>query len=224
MMRAPVFPLDEDDRGAALAYHNLIARLITAPPRPLRFTTEAAEAMTALRKRIFNLGQAAVAFSAAFQGFLGKMSGVAGRLAIVIHMGAGPGAGGNDISAHTVGSVEKLIFSYLLPNAREFYRAIRQGGASAEDTQKLASYILRLGKMRLTSRDLARGPLRNTKVHDINSALSPLVAGHWIEPENPFPSNREWRVNPQVQVQFAKKRAMEEERLKEARRLFDFTG
>jgi hypothetical protein len=224
MMRSPVFPVDEDDRGAAIAYRNLVAGLTDMPPKPLRFTAEAMEAMTEMRKRLFNLGQASVSFSAAFQGFLGKMQGVAGRLAIVLHLGAGPGPGGSDINHHTLGSVEKLIFDYLLPNAREFYRAIGQGGASVEETQKLASYILRLGKTRLTSRDLARGPLRNAKVQDVNSAISPLVAGGWLEPATPFPSNREWSVRPQVQAQFAQKRAEEEARLKEARRLFGFTS
>ena len=43
-------------------------------------------------------------------------------------------------------------------------------------------------------------------------ALSPLVAGGWLEPKEPGPANRVWTVMPAVAAQFERQGQIEEER------------
>jgi hypothetical protein len=143
----------------------------------------------------------------------GKLPGIAGRLAIILHMAANPEKTPREIEAMTVAYVHTLILDFILPHAVEFYRSAEEltGG---ERVRKIASWILTSGQEVITSRDLIRNVacLRNVPVADLQAFLSPLVAAGWLEPVSYDPLNRVWKVNPAVKVQFEQQRLIEEER------------
>src|SRR5262245_22123381 len=95
--------------------------------------------------------------------FIGKLPGLAGSLALNLHMahhlardldhGAELGAGVADpVSEQTIENVRRLILDFILPHAYEFYCGT--GTAEAERLQQLASWILTSGKNRIVASDL----------------------------------------------------------------------
>jgi hypothetical protein len=54
--------------------------------------------------------------------------------------------------------------------------------------------------------------LRGMSVLDLHTQVSPLVAGGWLDPKEPGPLNRAWKVNPVVASQFEQRRKAEEQR------------
>ena len=44
---------------------------------------------------------------------------------------------------------------------------------------------------------------------DLADALDPFVTGGWLEPESPYPSNRAWKIHPQLRTQLAERAATE---------------
>jgi hypothetical protein len=220
VMRSASLPQDEDDLGASLGYNNLIRELIDLAPQELRFSPEGMAAMKETRERLFHLEQTSGGLAGGYQSFLGKLRGIAGRLSIVLHLASGGRNAGGVISSHTVGSVERILLDFVVKHALEFYR-IGDEDRDSEATRKIASYVLTCGKTILSARDFSRTwALKGMKIPEIQTRLSPLIAGGWLEPESHLPSNKVWRVMPAVAVQFEQRQRDEVARKLEVARLF----
>ena len=59
---------------------------------------------------------------------------------------------------------------------------------------------------------------------ELGQLLDPLVAGGWIEPETPFPTNRAWILHPQLRTTLAAQAAAERERREHVRNLLSQIG
>jgi hypothetical protein len=213
MMRAATLPRDIDSEAERQKYETLIDPLIRAPHRRMHFTDDALAAMEELRVYLFDLEQASGGFATGFQSFIGKLPGVAGRLAIILHMAADPAYPFFEIGSGVALDASALIRDFVVPHAFEFYGSTEEmtdGGS----VRKIAGWLLTSKTKFVTSRDLTRNVrhLRNLPLIELQSRVSPLVAGGWLEPREQGPANRAWTVTPTVAAQFERRRQIEEKR------------
>lgn len=205
--------LPQDRRASSDEYNKLVHALIFAQPARLIMSDDALAAMARLREHIFNLKQAAGGLANGFQGFVGKLDGLCGRFALLLHMAHDPEFGATRaVEAETVENVSRLVLDFILPHALEFYR-----GAEATDgdrLRRLASWILTSGAQRILARDLMRNvaDFRGLTLMQVNERVSPLVAAGWLTPEDLTPVCHAWTVTPQVHAQFAERAQSEEAR------------
>jgi Protein of unknown function (DUF3987) len=212
MMRAATLARDIDNAHEIQNYDKLIAMLIRAPHRRMNLTNAALAAMDELRADLFKLEQVAGALATSFQGFVGKLPGLAGRLAVILRMAADPEYPFYEIDADVVIKVRAVILDFIVPHAREFYRTAEEE-TDGERLRRIASWLLTSKRTLINSRDFARNVwcLRGLQLLDLQKQVSPLVAAGWLEPVSPFPSNTAWKVAPGVAAQFEQRRLVEEE-------------
>ena len=98
--------------------------MIEAPPKYLELSDAALQVMHDLRLHLHNIEQHTGGMAEGFQAFVGKLPGVAGSLAIILHMIADP-KGGKQVAQKTIEDVRRLIVDFILPHALEFYRSRR---------------------------------------------------------------------------------------------------
>jgi Protein of unknown function (DUF3987) len=195
-------------------FHRLIYKLIAAKPRRLQLSDDALDRMNLLRSYLHELEQASGGLADGFQAFVGKLPGVAGRLAVILHMAANAEGGADrEIEGKTVANVHLLVVDFILAHAFEFYRSA-EGLTNGDRLRKLASWILTSKKTQITARDFTRNvhSLRGLSTFDLNNCVSPLVAAGWLEPRDRGPINRSWTINSSVASQFARQRKIEDER------------
>jgi uncharacterized protein DUF3987/Toprim domain-containing protein len=211
MMNPPTLPLDQecDDEQ----YTTLIRALIFAEPQRLIFTDGALEIMRALERQLYDVEQTSHGLATGFQGFVGKLAGIAGTLALILHMASNPAQGAfHPIGEATATSVHRLVTDFILKHGYEFYR----GSSASDPVQKVASFILTNGKPRVVASDFTTNvsDMRGLGVVEINKRLSPLEAAGWLEPSEPKlgHKNRAWNVRPEVFACFEARARIEEAR------------
>jgi Protein of unknown function (DUF3987) len=149
-------------------YNQLVVDLIKCAPvmacmnsatyEPVLLAPQALKAMNGIRERIFEIAQNSDSISAGFQGFLGKLEGLAGSITLILHMVENPQKGiSRAVLAATVERAGRVIFDFILPHALEFYQN-GQGKSDGEKTRKIAAWILTHGEPELSVRDFVRGP------------------------------------------------------------------
>jgi Protein of unknown function (DUF3987) len=211
MMGSASFPQDrpsEDDD-----YNKLVRALIFAKPASLIMTDAARTVMDDLRRRLFDLEQASGGLASGFQSFVGKLHGLCGGLALILHMAHDPETGATvPVDETTVASVRRLVLDFIVPHAHEFYCGADT--TDGERLRRLASWILTSGKERVLASDLATNvrDFRGLTLVEVNERVSPLVAGGWLQPIDMTPVCRSWTVAPQVHVQLAERAKLEETR------------
>jgi hypothetical protein len=158
--------------------------------------------------------------AAGFQTFIGKLPGVAGSLALILHVAhyladdpqlAGSGVA-DPVSEHTVEYVRRLVLDFIQPHAYEFYCGA--GATDGERLRRLASWISTAGKDRIVASDLTTNiaDFRGLTLRDVNDRVSPLVAFGWLQPADNSPTCRSWTVTPKVHIQLAERAQTEEAR------------
>ena len=200
------------------AYDALLRQLLEAEPNVLTLSDEALEVMEALHRYLYDLEKHAGGLPEGFDAFVGKLAGVSGNLALVLHMISDPKNGAKKpVTAATVKDVQKLIMEFILPHALEFYECVEGTTTGSHRMRKLASWILTQGKERFVSSDLTSNiaDFRGLKEWDLNQYVSPLVAAGWITPTDKGPLHKSWKVSPNVFTQFTE-RAKQEEASKRA--------
>ncbi|MBA3517902.1 MAG: DUF3987 domain-containing protein, partial [Rhizobiales bacterium] len=211
------FPQDVPVNEPFRDYERITRTLINAPAAKMRCADDALDVMDDLRRHLFDVEQVSEGLAEGFQAFIGKLPGLAGSLALVLHMATNPRDGGvRPVSRSTAMAVQRIVRDFILPHALEFYRTA-ETLTDGDRIQKVASYILTSGASRLLVSDLTRNvaQFRGLGMKEVNDRLSPLVAGGWLTPNDPGPITRSWTVNPAVFSQL-KKRAEEEDRRKQA--------
>jgi Protein of unknown function (DUF3987) len=214
--------LAEDQQCDDAAYKRLVDELISAKPGRFIFDDDALLATKTLRQELHDLEQASGGLADGFQAFVGKLTGLSGALAIILHMAADPQANvARDIDATTVSHVRDIVLNFILPHAFEFYRTA-ESTTNSDRLKPLASWILTCNQTTMiTSRDVTRNVacLRGLSLFDLNKHISPLVAAGWLDPINLTPVNKAWRINPSVAHQFARRREIEDKRKAEVAQL-----
>jgi hypothetical protein len=193
------------------AYSKLVRELIFAKPARLIMNDAALAVMTDLRRHLFDIEQTSGGLAAGFQTFVGKLHGIAGSLALILHMAHDPENGATyAVEQRTVENVRRLMLKFIIPHGYEFY----QQAAGSERLRRVASWILTSGKQRVLASDLTTNiaDCRGLALPQIQERVSPLVAGGWLEPETLAPSCHAWKVAPQVHTQLAERAKTEEAR------------
>lgn len=200
-------PADEE------AYTALVRDMIFAKPARLIMTEDALAVMDGLRRHLFDLEQASSSLADGFQSFIGKLHGLAGSLALILHMAHEPNIGATlPVEQQTVEDVHRLMCDFILPHAAEFYCGT--GTVHGERLRRLGSWILTSGATRILASDLTRNitDCRGLTLLEVNERVSPLVAGGWLLPADTTPVCRSWTVAPQVHIQLAERAKAEAER------------
>ena len=192
---------DEADERAD-AYDVVVGGLlrIRADTR-LTLSQDAHRVREMVQERVFGLEQSGV-LGGRFVGFCGKLVGVWGRLALVLHLIEQPNE--SIVSGDTAERARVLLFRSALPNAARVYTAMGGSGADLEATQSIAGYILTKRMARIVVSDMTSNvrACRHRSVEDVRKLLSPLEAGGWLIPERDFQATS-WIINPVVHTKFA---------------------
>jgi hypothetical protein len=157
-----------------------------------------------------------------FQGTCSKLHGTHARYALILHLL--DNADEEVIPTQTVYRALLLIRKYLLPQAKLFFGTL--AGSPYQRLREAAGWILTKAPMRFVASDLTanvRG-CRGMGTKEIGEMLDLLVTGGWLEPENPFPSNRAWEIHPRLRATLVERHGTERDRREEARRLWNLIG
>lgn len=203
------------------AYTSLVKQLLDAVPDFLTLSDAALQVMNDLRLHLHNIEQHSGGMAEGFQAFAGKLPGVAGSLALILHMIADPKNGSRkEVEQKTVEGVRRLIIDFILPHALEFYRTA-ESSTNGDRLKKLASWILTNGQSRFVASDLTSNvaDFRGLSLFEVNERVSPLEAAGWIRPTERGGINRAWKVNPAVFTKFAARAGDEEARKRELAKL-----
>ncbi len=139
---------------------HLTMALLGARPATIIMTNDAYSAATEARRKLHDIEQVGGGLAQGFQAFVGKLPGVLGSLALILHVIEGPHHGNTlPVEAKTVASAARLVEDFILPHAFEFYRTA-ESVTEGDRLQKLASYILTCRQethRRVRSHDERRG-------------------------------------------------------------------
>src|SRR5262249_13071089 len=134
-------------------YGALVREMIFAPPARILMTDDALVHSARLREHLFDLEQASSGLAAGFEGFVGKLHGVCGTLALILHLTENPKeASSYPVEESTIEKVRRLVLDFILPHAFEFYRGAE--GTNGDRMRRIASWILTSGKQRIIPSDL----------------------------------------------------------------------
>jgi hypothetical protein len=209
LMSKPALDSNSFDHGAWAAWRDAVRGLLAIS----RFSTELESDGQRERQRIaefiFNLGQVE-SEGAAWQGFVGKMPGVWGSLALIMHC-VWEGAVGTNLKAENARRASRLVEEFLLPHGLAFYREI--SGGSQADNRNIAGFLAGFDGPIIKVRDFTRGPrcCRGVTPEEIVKKLQPFEAGGWLQPKQAGLWNREWQIRPGLSDAFCKQLARHRE-------------
>jgi hypothetical protein len=218
MMKSGTFPQDVKTDSAFNNYNTLTRRLIDARPAQFTLDDEALTYLGEVRRRLFDLEQVSGGLADGFESFVGKLPGIVGSLALILHLIDLPEAAmatvqdmlRDEVSLDTIQKAGRIVFDFLIPHAAAFYRTA-ENMAEGDRLQRLASYILTSGLTRFVASDFTSNlwHLRGLPLPELNKQISMLVAGGWLTPEakregkdqrpstNPWMPHA-WVLNPEV--------------------------
>ena len=134
--------------------------------------------------------------------FVGKLQGVWGNLALLLHVlwNTEPG---ELVSLAVAQRASRIIDEFILPHAMVFYREM-QGGEAQRNAKAIGAWLAQCGKADVAVHDLGRGPrcLRDLTPEGIVKQMGVFEAGGWLVPVKPGPGNRHWKVTPGIAAQF----------------------
>jgi hypothetical protein len=170
------------------AYDKLVHSMIFARAKRFKMTHDALSALYNLHEHLFSLEQTSGGLAPGFQSFIGKLHGLCGSLAVILHMAAhvqderGEKNDGYTIDAQTIEHTDQLVRNFVLPHAIEFYCGSE--GSNSDRIRRIASWILTSGKQRIVPSDLTTNvaDCRGLSLQDVNVCVSPLVAGGVADP------------------------------------------
>lgn len=219
IMAPPAMGQDIPAGDDEAAYDDLVGHVLSLPTLRAVLTAEARAERERMERRVFELEQSD-ALGGAFSSFLGKLHGLWGRIALVLHA-ATRDAYAETVEGPTARQASRLVFDYIIPSAARVYVAMGAGGGKADPTRDVAGYILTKRLERLLASDLTRNVrcARGAGLPDVQKLVSPLVAGGWLAPEKDHGGNNAWMINPKVHDLFASRAAKEAKRREQTRAL-----
>jgi hypothetical protein len=121
------------------------------------------------------------------------------------------------IATDAVERAGRLVHEFLLPQARDFFSGLT--GSPTRRMTDIAGWILTKEPKRFLASDLTTGirSCRGLGLKELTAELDSLVTGGWLDPESPFPSNRAWKVQPNIKASFLARAESERLRRQQAR-------
>jgi hypothetical protein len=226
MMNPTDIGKDEPTETAFGYYAKLTRDLLDMPPLTLTLDDAALAEMDKLRRRIRDLEMIASSIADGFEGFVGKLHGVAGSLTLILHAITLLHLADSPVRRETVEKAGKIV-DFLVLHGLAFYR-LAENMAEGDRIQRIASYVLTSGKTRFVPSDFTANVwhLKGLPLPELNKQISALVAGGWLipEPHRDWRNNREssfpwmphaWNLNPDVPNKMRSRAADEIRRKKE---------
>lgn len=213
----------EDRPGQPTGYDAFVQQAASLAPAEYEFDDEAVAIATRFRHRVHDLQRASETAHRGFAQFVGKLDGLFGTFCLLFHVADGLEHWFSErVGAGVAERVTRLFDEFILPHAYEFYREAEHV-AGTNKLQAIGSWILTSGRTRILVSDLPTyvTGFRGLDAFQITRALGGLVAGGWLDPENPGPANRAWRVSPRVATLFTRHREAEERRKRELAKLMN---
>jgi hypothetical protein len=194
-------------------YHDLVHKLATFKPARLILDGDAPGIMRELQGHLLDIERASEEDGGGFSSFVGKLAGVAGTLALILHIAHCERSDDPTVEGAIAAKATRLVMEFILPHAREFYSLAEDSPATR--TRNVASWLLTSKKTSVVASELKRNVrcCRGLDLYNLNRLLGSLVAGDWLVPADKTPVCRSWQVNRQIHTQFAG-RAAEEGRRK----------
>jgi len=195
-------------------YESRVHDCLQASPTTVQMTDGAIKIMHELRAFLERLSVIAGAISPGFQSFVGKLVGVSGNLMLILHIIEDPLSNPfRRVSVETAHKVDRLIREFILPHGEVFYQGV-DGAENLERTRSIAGYILTAGKTRFTPSDFTNNvrKLRGLTTFDLMRAISPLVAGGWLDQQDEGRNYSTWTLRKGVAEQMEPRRVEVEAR------------
>ncbi|MDE2103952.1 MAG: DUF3987 domain-containing protein [Patescibacteria group bacterium] len=208
---------DEPPDDTVEAYAVAIESLLRLPLTTYELAEPAHLIREDVARRIFELESLEV-LGPRFAGFLGKLVGLWGRLALVFHVLTDPDK--PMIGRSCADAAATLLWQAVIPHAARVYTAMGAGGQDFEAVQSVAGYILTKRLDRFTMSEMTSNVrvCRGRSADDVRKLLSPLEAGGWISPEREWQPNS-WAVSAFVHARFAAQAEREAQRREQGRAL-----
>jgi hypothetical protein len=199
-MRKPVLDSNAFDHAAWRTWRDRVDQLLAIQRFSVELTSDAQRERQRIAEFLFNLSQVE-SEGVAWQGFVGKMPGIWGSLALIMHCLWEPQVG-TDLKLENAARASRLVEEFFLPHGLAFYREI--AGGSQADNRNIAGFLAGWTGPTIKVRDFVRGPrcLRGITPDEIVKRLQPFEAGGWLLPDKAGPWNREWKVRPNLAARF----------------------
>lgn len=199
-MRKPVLDSNKFDTEAWRHWDGIVRSLLEFGAFSTELTPEAQKERERIAELLFDLGQIE-SEGAAWQGFVGKLAGVWGSLALLLHALWGYRAA-DRVDEATAKRASRIVEDFVLPHGLAFYRHLV--GSADQDNKLIAGWLASWEGQQLKVRDVKMGPrcCRSLTPDEINKRLQPFEAGGWLEPAQPGPWNRQWTVAPGLGERF----------------------
>jgi Protein of unknown function (DUF3987) len=195
MMRKASKSQEVESEQPAKDYEVLIHELIRAKACGLMMDEGGLKAAAEFQDYVYHL-EHMEGLGKSFCGFAGKLSGVHGSLALVLHMIEDPeNSAVEPVSERVVRNAERILREFCIPHALELYRS-SSDNADWDYLRKLASFVLTSTKDRFTASDFTNGvhAMRGLGTWDVAQKVSPLVAGGWLVEDESGKQTRAWNV------------------------------
>jgi hypothetical protein len=210
MMRQANYPSEVPSEGPAEAYHHLVTFLLNLKPSGLRMDEGGLRAADEFRRHLFEL-ERMDALGRGFCTFVGKLAGLHGSLALVLHILGDPREAMYDpVSERVVRDATRIMEDFVIPHALVFYQSAGDSG-DWDVMRSIASYVLTSDKDRFTPSDFTSGVrlLRGLSLWDLSQKLSPIVAGGWLSEDMIGGAVKAWFVTPGLRRALAEQRRVE---------------
>lgn len=200
MMRKSRIDSDTFDTRAAQEWEMFIRDLADYGAFSTELTPEAARERRRMGEFLHGLQQAE-SEGDAWKGFTGKMTGVWGNLALLLHILWGHPAG-SPVTLETAQRASQLLEDFVLPHGLAFYQSV--AGKAVGDNRAIGAFIANFNKPIITARDFVRGPacFRNGSTDDVAAKVGPFVAGGWLTPATSGPWNNSWKITQGLKDRF----------------------
>jgi hypothetical protein len=219
------FPQEIDDEAPARRFYGLIERLLQMRPEALKPSQEALEAFDGFQREIYQMEQLET-LGDAFRTFLGKLTGLHGSLATILHLIEDSSfLHPLEVSGKAAIAAARILKEYVIPHAYIFYSQSADA-PNWELIRQIGSYILTQDQQRFTTSYFTSGVrgLRGTDLRTLSERLSPFVAGGWLQEDGVAKPAKAWTVSPSLRAHFADRRASERAQKAEARHLIKLAG
>lgn len=210
MLGKPSLPEEVETEATAEEYGRVLNYLAELHPVRILGDSGAHDGVREFQAYIHELEQSQM-FTKGMTGFLGKLPGALGSLALVLHLLQAPETAREDpVEGQTVRAARRILEEFVIPHAYEFYRTV-EDKSDGETIRSAASFILTSDQARFRASDFTTGvrPLRGFGLWELQRKLSMLVVGGWLRPEDNTPNCRAWLLEDGVREAFAARRQAE---------------
>ena len=173
---------DVDDLSIG-SWDNLIHRLSSYRGVNMIASNEAMEVFTSFERRCNEL-QRMTSLGVMFCTFVGKLMGLQGSLALILHLI--DGGWDEPVSEAAACAAGRILEDFVIPHALAFYRA-SSDQTNWDSIRSICSYVITSEKDRFTPSDFMAHvrSLRGLSSWDIAHRVAPLVAAGWLDEDRP---------------------------------------